>query len=193
MFFSPGFYDRDAGERPQPGRLRPCLPPAAPEAGGRGWARPRLRLTRGPGLSRGPATATATAAAATAGPAWLERESRGRERLEVPEFSSSLIYEDSIHRHWFSLCNVFFCGVIMTPTPTHPPPLIPPQVDYQDLDKKSQSISHTATLGENVRICRNSIMHYKEIWIYVFPEKELRGLSPNFHIQMSVSDLYIPT
>jgi hypothetical protein len=27
----------------------------------------------------------------------------------------------------------------------------------------------------------------------VFPEKELRGRSPNFHIQVSVSDLYIPT
>ncbi len=25
-----------------------------------------------------------------------------------------------------------------------------------------------------------------------FPEKELRGLSPNFHIHVSVSDLYIP-
>jgi hypothetical protein len=25
----------------------------------------------------------------------------------------------------------------------------------------------------------------------VFPEKELRGLSPNFHIHVSVSDLYI--
>jgi hypothetical protein len=29
--------------------------------------------------------------------------------------------------------------------------------------------------------------------IYVFPEKELRGLSPNFHSHVSVSDLYIPT
>jgi hypothetical protein len=27
---------------------------------------------------------------------------------------------------------------------------------------------------------------------YVFPEKELCGLSPNFHIHVSVSDLYIP-
>jgi hypothetical protein len=27
----------------------------------------------------------------------------------------------------------------------------------------------------------------------IFPEKELRGLSPNFHIHVSVSDLYIPT
>ncbi len=25
-------------------------------------------------------------------------------------------------------------------------------------------------------------VHFKEISIYVFPEKELRGLSPNFHI-----------
>jgi hypothetical protein len=28
--------------------------------------------------------------------------------------------------------------------------------------------------------------------IYVFPEKELRGLGPNVHIHVSVSDLYIP-
>jgi hypothetical protein len=27
----------------------------------------------------------------------------------------------------------------------------------------------------------------------IFPEKEFRGLSPNFHIHVSVSDLYIPT
>ncbi len=27
----------------------------------------------------------------------------------------------------------------------------------------------------------------------IFPEKELRGLSPYFHIHLSVSDLYIPT
>ncbi len=28
--------------------------------------------------------------------------------------------------------------------------------------------------------------------IYLFPEKELRSLSPNFHIHVSASDLYIP-
>ncbi len=28
--------------------------------------------------------------------------------------------------------------------------------------------------------------------IYVFPEKELRGLSPNFHIHVSVSDYIFP-
>ena len=36
-------------------------------------------------------------------------------------------------------------------------------------------------------------MHCKEIWIYVFPEKELRCISPNIQIHVSVSDLYIPT
>jgi hypothetical protein len=27
----------------------------------------------------------------------------------------------------------------------------------------------------------------------IFPEKELRGYSPNFHIHVSESDFYIPT
>jgi hypothetical protein len=31
------------------------------------------------------------------------------------------------------------------------------------------------------------------IWYKIFPEKEYRGLSPNFHIHVSVSELYIPT
>ncbi len=30
-------------------------------------------------------------------------------------------------------------------------------------------------------------------WKKIFSEKELRGFSPNFHIPVSVSDLYIPT
>jgi hypothetical protein len=33
------------------------------------------------------------------------------------------------------------------------------------------------------------VSHYKENPIYVLPEKKLRGLSPNFHILVSVSDL----
>jgi hypothetical protein len=32
-----------------------------------------------------------------------------------------------------------------------------------------------------------------EISKQIFPEKEYRGLSPNSHIHVSVSDLYIPT
>jgi hypothetical protein len=35
-------------------------------------------------------------------------------------------------------------------------------------------------------------MHCEENPIYVFIFWELRGLSPNFHIHVSVSDLYIP-
>ncbi len=39
-------------------------------------------------------------------------------------------------------------------------------------------------------VSRNCEWYYS---IYVFPEKERRGLRPNFHIHVSVSDLYIPT
>jgi len=38
----------------------------------------------------------------------------------------------------------------------------------------------------------SKVLHCKEIPICVFSGKELRGLSPNFHIHVSVSDLYIP-
>ncbi len=34
--------------------------------------------------------------------------------------------------------------------------------------------------------------HCNENPIYVFPEKELRSLYPDFHIHVSVSNLYIP-
>jgi hypothetical protein len=35
-------------------------------------------------------------------------------------------------------------------------------------------------------------VHCNENSIYVFPFWELRSLSPNFHLHVSVSDLYIP-
>ncbi len=34
---------------------------------------------------------------------------------------------------------------------------------------------------------------YAENLKQIFPEKEYRGISPNFHIHVSVSELYIPT
>ena len=40
--------------------------------------------------------------------------------------------------------------------------------------------------------CGSHPMHCKENPIYVLPEKKLRGLSPNFHIHVSVSVLYSP-
>ena len=36
-------------------------------------------------------------------------------------------------------------------------------------------------------------LHCNENPIYVFTEKELRGPRPNFHMHVSMSDLYIPT
>jgi hypothetical protein len=41
--------------------------------------------------------------------------------------------------------------------------------------------------------CALQSLHCKEIWIYFFPEKEMRGLCSDFHIHVSVSDLYTPT
>jgi hypothetical protein len=39
---------------------------------------------------------------------------------------------------------------------------------------------------------RQQTVNCNENPIYVFPEKELRGLSPNSHIGVLVSDLYVP-
>jgi hypothetical protein len=44
-------------------------------------------------------------------------------------------------------------------------------------------------LGSVCTLCRHNTKNSKQI----FPEKELHGLSPNFDIHVSVSDLYIPT
>ncbi len=41
--------------------------------------------------------------------------------------------------------------------------------------------------------CLSLQRHYTENSKQIFPEKELRGLNPNFYIHVSVSDLYIPT
>jgi hypothetical protein len=38
----------------------------------------------------------------------------------------------------------------------------------------------------------NPLQHSKQDPIYVFPEMKLRDIIPNFHINVSVSDLYIP-
>ncbi len=40
-----------------------------------------------------------------------------------------------------------------------------------------------------ITLQRTNTKHLKQI----FPEKELCGHSPNFHIHVSMSDLYIPT
>ncbi len=40
----------------------------------------------------------------------------------------------------------------------------------------------------SISLQRDNTENFKQI----FPEKELRGLFPNFHIHVSVSNLYIP-
>jgi hypothetical protein len=44
-------------------------------------------------------------------------------------------------------------------------------------------------------VCGKSTLHRycTENWEKIFSETKLRGLSPNFYIHISVSELYIPT
>ncbi len=54
----------------------------------------------------------------------------------------------------------------------------------------TQSLSEVAGFADFLlALQRQNAENVKQI----FPEKEYRGLSPNFHIHASVSDLYIPT
>jgi hypothetical protein len=47
--------------------------------------------------------------------------------------------------------------------------------------------------GRGGVFCRDTLQrHNTENSKKIFPEKELRGHSPNFRIHVSVSDLYIP-
>ncbi len=50
-------------------------------------------------------------------------------------------------------------------------------------------VLYTKNVSQLVTLQRQN----SEISKQKFPEKEYRGLSPNFHIHASVSDLYIPT
>jgi hypothetical protein len=49
------------------------------------------------------------------------------------------------------------------------------------------------SLHSNHRLCSALQRQNNENSKQIFPGKELCGLSPNFHIHVSVSDLYIPT
>ncbi len=66
--------------------------------------------------------------------------------------------------------------------------------DCKDNDEVIRIISllHSRKLIKSVskKTCY-FLLHCNENPIYVFPEKELRGLSSNFHINVSVSDLYV--
>ncbi len=60
------------------------------------------------------------------------------------------------------------------------------------LRQDAVSSRQAATVVSIIVELSHFLMHCNENPIYVFSENELRGLSPNFHIHVSVSDLYIP-
>jgi hypothetical protein len=55
---------------------------------------------------------------------------------------------------------------------------------YINIDRKQ--------FGMSIGNLNYMVLHCDENPVYVFPEKELRGLSPNFQIHVAVSDLYNP-
>jgi hypothetical protein len=60
------------------------------------------------------------------------------------------------------------------------------KVSIIELDKIFVSLSNSGTEQTSHQLPCN------ENPIYVFPEKKLRGLSPNFHIHVSASNLFTP-
>ncbi len=76
---------------------------------------------------------------------------------------------------------------------------------YNSCQTNLPKIGNTKTIGRCCMYIFYSIVHFSykrrltlqrknaENLKQIFPEKEYRGLSPNFHIHVSVSELYIPT
>jgi hypothetical protein len=56
------------------------------------------------------------------------------------------------------------------------------------------AVHHTAMAVRQATSAQHALQRQNtEILKQIFPEKDHRGLSPNFHIHASVGDLYIPT
>jgi hypothetical protein len=63
------------------------------------------------------------------------------------------------------------------------------QVEVLHVDAQLEKTGCVITQSLPYTLQRQNAENLKQI----FPEKEYRGLSPNFHIHVSVSELYIPT
>ncbi len=63
--------------------------------------------------------------------------------------------------------------------------------NYRATTDAWHSRSRSSALCTLYKFCMQR--HNTENWKQIFPEKELRGHSPNFHIHVSVSDLNVPT
>jgi hypothetical protein len=59
----------------------------------------------------------------------------------------------------------------------------------EEFDEKGAGVRAQLEKEFRYKLQRKNAENLKQI----FPEKEYRGLSPNFHIHVSVSELYIPT
>ncbi len=97
------------------------------------------------------------------------------------------------------MAHVFCCRLIWLHLPSppslrrQPVPASLKKKDYEN-DKGCQIRREQKSVASQFSSLYTSyILPCIEIRIHVFPEKELRGLSPYFHIHVSVSDLYIPT
>ncbi len=58
------------------------------------------------------------------------------------------------------------------------------------LDKSQCGMQYFEVRSWHITDCKDKMPEYLK---QIFPEKEYRGLSPNFHIHVSVSEFYIPT
>ncbi len=63
-----------------------------------------------------------------------------------------------------------------------------PYNNLRDTEMFCINLSESTIIDYTFILQRNNTKNSKQI----FPEKELCGLSPNFHIHVSVSDIYIP-
>jgi hypothetical protein len=59
----------------------------------------------------------------------------------------------------------------------------------EEFDEKGAGVRAQLEKEFRYKLQRKNAENLKQI----FPEEEYRGLSPNFHIHVSVSELYIPT
>ncbi len=59
----------------------------------------------------------------------------------------------------------------------------------EEFDEKGAGVRAQLEKEFRYKLQRKNAENLKQI----FPEKDYRGLSPNFHIHVSVSDLYTPT
>ncbi len=85
--------------------------------------------------------------------------------------------------------------VEMTPEVTHREltPELRPEVEPVDIIVDAEEVEVDLGPSCPVQVQGITLQKYcNENWKKIFPERKLRGLSPNLYIYISVSDLYIP-